>query len=113
MAKLDQTKTPFYDKIKSYGQSHTVALDVPGHKLGRIQNDFRNYVGEHLFLLDANAPRGLDNLSKPKGVIKEAQVLAADAFGADHAYFFNEWYLTRYYGNDYDSLSCQRKDYYT
>lgn len=87
MAKLDQTKTPFYDKIKSYGQSHTVALDVPGHKLGAIQNDFRNYVGEHLFLLDANAPRGLDNLSKPKGVIKEAQALAADAFGADHAYF--------------------------
>jgi len=87
VAKLDQTKTPFYDKIKSYGQSSTVALDVPGHKLGAIDNDFRQYVGEHLFLLDANAPKGLDNLSKPKGVIKEAQQLAADAFGADYAYF--------------------------
>lgn len=87
MGKLDQTKTPFYDKIKDYGQSKTVALDVPGHKLGAIDNAFRQYVGQNVFLLDANAPKGLDNLSKPKGVIKEAQALAADAFGADHAYF--------------------------
>ncbi|WP_162146957.1 aminotransferase class I/II-fold pyridoxal phosphate-dependent enzyme [Acholeplasma granularum] len=87
MAKLDQKKTPFFDKIKAYGKSGTTPLDVPGHKLGSIHNEFREYLGTNAFLLDANAPRGLDNLSKPKGVIKEAQALAADAFGADHAYF--------------------------
>lgn len=87
VAKLDQSKTPFYDQLKNYGQSHIVSLDVPGHKLGAIDNPFRRFIGPHLFSLDANAPKGLDNLSKPKGVIKEAQMLAADAFGADHAYF--------------------------
>lgn len=87
MAKLDQTKTPFFDKIRAYGVSGTTALDVPGHKLGSIDNEFTRYLGHNVFSMDANAPRGLDNLSKPKGVIKEAQALAADAFGADHAYF--------------------------
>mgnify|MGYP002346010067 CR=1 FL=1 len=87
MYKLDQTKTPFFEKIKAYGNSGTTPLDVPGHKLGAIHNEFLEYVGKNTFLLDANAPKGLDNLSKPKGVIKEAQALAADAFGADHAYF--------------------------
>src|SRR5690606_35065141 len=48
---------------------------------------FKKFLGENVFLLDANAPRGLDNLSKPKGVLKEAQVLYADAFGSDHAFF--------------------------
>ncbi|WP_162164090.1 aminotransferase class I/II-fold pyridoxal phosphate-dependent enzyme [Acholeplasma hippikon] len=87
MARLDQTKTPFFDKIKAYGTSGTTALDVPGHKLGRLDSEFKSFLGENVFLLDANAPKGLDNLSKPKGVIKEAQELAADAFGAEHAYF--------------------------
>lgn len=87
MGKLDQTKTPFFDKIKAYGISGTTALDVPGHKLGRIDTEFKRYLGENVFLLDANSPKGLDNLAKPKGVIKEAQELAADAFGAEHAYF--------------------------
>src|SRR5690606_31189058 len=87
MYKLDQSKTPFFDKIKAYGMSDTTPLDVPGHKLGAINNEFREFLGSNVFRLDANAPRGLDNLAKPKGVLKEAQALAADAFGADHAYF--------------------------
>lgn len=46
-----------------------------------------DYVGHNIFKLDANAPKGLDNLSKPSGVIKDAQNLMAEAFGADSAYF--------------------------
>lgn len=87
MAKLDQSKTPFFTKLKEYGLSHTTPLDVPGHKLGAIDDEFVQFVGHNVFRLDSNAPRGLDNLSKPRGVLKEAQELAADAFGADHAYF--------------------------
>jgi len=87
MPKLDQSKTPFFTKLKAYGLSDTTPLDVPGHKLGAIDNEFVEFVGHNVFRLDSNAPRGLDNLSKPRGVLKEAQELAADAFGADHAYF--------------------------
>lgn len=87
MYKLDQSKTPFFDKIKEYGLKHQAQFDVPGHKLGNIENEFITFLGKNTFLIDANAPKGLDNLAKPTGVIKEAQELAADAFGADNSYF--------------------------
>lgn len=87
MAKMDQSKTPFFDKIKDYALSDTTPLDVPGHKMGKIDSEFKSFLGENVFLLDSNSPKGLDNLSKPTGVIKESQMLAADAFHADHAYF--------------------------
>jgi len=82
-----QKKTPFFTKLKEYGLSDTTPFDVPGHKLGRLSNDLLDFIGLNTYLLDSNAPRGLDTLSKPTGVIKEAQALAAEAFGADHAFF--------------------------
>jgi len=82
-----QAKTPFFTKLKEYGQSDVVPFDVPGHKLGRLPNDLSAFAGKEVYMLDANAPRGLDTLSKPSGVIKEAQALCAEAFHADHAYF--------------------------
>ena len=82
-----QKLTPFFTKLKAYGLSDVVPFDVPGHKLGRLPNDFTDFTGVNTYLLDANAPRGLDTLSKPTGVIKEAEALTAEAFGADHAFF--------------------------
>ncbi|MFA7377109.1 MAG: hypothetical protein WCZ13_06340, partial [Acholeplasmataceae bacterium] len=82
-----QKKTPFFTKLKEYGLSDITPFDVPGHKLGRLSNDLLDFIGLNTYLLDSNAPRGLDTLSKPTGVIKEAQALAAEAFGADHAFF--------------------------
>jgi arginine decarboxylase len=79
--------TPFYTKLLEYAESETVCHDVPGHKLGALNNDMIEYAGNHMFKLDANAPRGLDNLNRPTGVIKEAAELMADAFLAEKAYF--------------------------
>ncbi len=79
--------TPFYTKLLEYAESDTVCHDVPGHKLGALDNDMILYAGNHMFKLDANAPRGLDNLNRPTGVIKEAAELMADAFLAEKAYF--------------------------
>lgn len=84
---LDQKKTPFFTKIKEYAESNSVALDVPGHKRTAMLTDMVDYVGIETFKLDANAPRGLDNLSRPVGVIKEASKLLAEAFLAEEAYF--------------------------
>lgn len=83
----DHRLTPFYTKLLEYAESDTVSHDVPGHKLGQIDNDLMAYAGKRLFRLDANAPRGLDNLNRPTGVIKEACELMADAFKAEKAYF--------------------------
>lgn len=85
--KKDHSKTPFFTKLKEYGTSNVTPFDVPGHKLGRKENDLTKYMGKEIYQLDANAPRGLDTLSKPTGVIMEAQALMADAFDADKAYF--------------------------
>lgn len=79
--------TPFFSKLKEYAESDIVCHDVPGHKLGHIDNDMMEYVGKNMFKLDANAPRGLDNVNRPSGVILEASELMADAFGAEKTYF--------------------------
>ncbi|MFH0767391.1 MAG: aminotransferase class I/II-fold pyridoxal phosphate-dependent enzyme [Bacillota bacterium] len=83
----DHRLTPFYTKLLEYANSNTVAHDVPGHKLGQVKNDMMLYTGQQMYKLDANAPRGLDNLNRPTGVISEAADLMADAFGAEKAYF--------------------------
>ncbi len=84
---FDHLKTPFYTKLLDYANSDVVKHDVPGHKLGQINNDLTEYAGINMMKLDANAPRGLDNLNRPRGVIMEAATLMADAFGAEKAYF--------------------------
>lgn len=57
---------------------------MPGHKLGKgIPYRFL----KDLHLLDMTEIPGLDNLHFPDGVIKEAQELAAKAFGADYTSF--------------------------
>ncbi len=83
----DQTQTPFLTQLIAYANSDTAPFDVPGHKLGQIEDDFATYLGLKTLKLDSNAPRGLDNLSNPQGVLKEAQDLMAEAYGASRAYF--------------------------
>jgi len=87
MNKDNHEKTPFFTELLKYAQSDVVPLDVPGHKRGNLKNDMKDAIGVMTYRLDANAPKGLDNLSRPRGVIKEAEELMADAFMADKAYF--------------------------
>lgn len=82
-----QYRTPFFTKLKNYGTSDVAPFDVPGHKLGRIKNDLLDFIGPNTFRLDANAPIGLDTLSKPQGVLREAEKLMATAFNADKSFF--------------------------
>jgi lysine decarboxylase len=82
-----QKQTPYFTKAKEYGLSGVTPLDVPGHKLGRMKNELLDFIGINTFLLDANAPLGLDHLAQPTGVIKEAEQLMAEAFHAKKAYF--------------------------
>ncbi len=83
----NQNKTPFFDALIEYIKTDVTPFDVPGHHMGNIQNEFSKAVGNKLMRMDVNAPRGLDNLSHPTGVIKEAEKLFAEAFGADQSFF--------------------------
>lgn len=82
-----QEAMPLFEALKVYDQRNVVPFDVPGHKHGKGLKPMTDYYGEKMMALDVNSMPCLDNLSNPIGVIKEAEDLAADAFGADSAFF--------------------------
>lgn len=82
-----QKKTPYLDALRAYLKENIAPFDVPGHHMGNVENDFKKLIGLTAYQCDVNAPRGLDNLNHPTGVIKEAQELMADAYQADEAFF--------------------------
>lgn len=82
-----QSKAPLYEALEEFKQARIVPFDVPGHKRGRGNKPLRNFLGESCLTVDVNSMKPLDNLCHPVGVIKEAEEIAADAFGAAHAFF--------------------------
>ena len=62
-------------------------FDVPGHKGGRGTPLLTEFLGADCLKVDVNSMKPLDNLCHPVSVIAEAEKIAADAFGAEHAFF--------------------------
>lgn len=83
-----QDKTPLFDAIVRYANENKISFHTPGHKHGKgIAKIFRQFVGEKVFRLDLSVMSEVDSLHEPSTVIKEAQVLAAQAYGADYSFF--------------------------
>lgn len=87
-------KTPFFDNLKRYAQRPIAtfhALPIARGKSVFTSNwisDMGEFYGPNLFLAESSATTGgLDSLLEPTGNIKDAQAMAAQAFGADHAFF--------------------------
>lgn len=85
--KLNQNQTPLFDAMVDYHKRNVVPFDVPGHKHGKGLTAFSDYFGSTVLELDVNSMKPLDFLGNPTTVIKEAEDLMADAFGADNAFF--------------------------
>ena len=83
----DQNTAPIYDALKRHLRNRVVRLDVPGHKGGRMNKELRDFLGENCLKVDVNSMKPLDNLCHPVSVIKEAEELASEAFGAEHTFF--------------------------
>jgi arginine decarboxylase len=83
----EQNQTPLFDALKAYHKRNVIPFDVPGHKHGNGLSEFKDYFGSAMLELDVNSMPCLDNLCNPIGVIKEAEDLAAEAYGADSAFF--------------------------
>lgn len=81
------SKAPIYEALEAYRKARVVPFDVPGHKQGRGNAMLREFLGEQCLSVDVNSMKPLDNLCHPVSVIKEAEELAADAFGSKHAFF--------------------------
>ncbi|MCC6532956.1 MAG: aminotransferase class I/II-fold pyridoxal phosphate-dependent enzyme [Burkholderiales bacterium] len=90
----EKARTPFYDQLKTYVLMAKDAWHTPGHSSGDSLrgspwvSDFHEFIGEHVFDADlsVSVPM-LDSLMEPKGVIAEAQTIAAKAFGARRTFF--------------------------
>lgn len=87
MEKLDQRKAPYLDALKEYVDSDILPLDVPGHHMGNVSNDLKDYIGQKLYRCDVNAPIGLDNLAHPTEALLEAEKLMASFMNADRSFF--------------------------
>ena len=84
--RLDQSRAPIYEALETFRQMRVVPFDVPGHKRGRGNPELTAFLGQQCVGVDVNSMKPLDNLCHPVSVIQEAEELAADAFGAAHAF---------------------------
>ena len=84
---VSQNDAPIYDALKRFHKSRVVPFDVPGHKRGQGNPELRELLGEACVANDVNSMKPLDNLCHPVSVIREAEMLAAEAFQAAHAFF--------------------------
>ncbi len=83
----NQRNAPILEAIEVFKRKRVVPFDVPGHKRGRGNPELVELLGEKCVGIDVNSMKPLDNLCHPASVIKEAEELAAEAFGAEHAFF--------------------------
>jgi arginine decarboxylase len=90
----DRFRTPFFDNLKKYAlrpistfHALPIARGKSVFKSDWIR-DMGEFYGLNIFLAESSATTGgLDSLLEPTGNIKEAQEMAARAFGADHVFF--------------------------
>ena len=85
--RLSQTQAPIYEALERFHRSRVVPFDVPGHKRGQGNPELKALLGEACVSNDVNSMKPLDNLCHPVSVIRDAEELAAEAFGAAHAFF--------------------------
>ena len=71
-----------------YHQDGVIRFHMPGHRGGPGADwRLRQLWGPEVFSLDVTGVPGLDDPHQPWGPIREAQQLAAEAFGADASFF--------------------------
>lgn len=83
---MNQNRAPIYEALEQFRKNKVVPFDVPGHKRGRGNPELVQLLGKQCVELDVNSMKPLDNLCHPISVIKEAEELAEEAFGASHAF---------------------------
>lgn len=87
MNELSQQRAPIYEALEKYKEMRVVPFDVPGHKRGKGNPELTAFLGQQCLTVDVNSMKPLDNLCHPISVIKEAEELAAAAFGAQNSFF--------------------------
>lgn len=77
---------PLFDSLLRYVEKDTIPFHMPGHKQGK--GVWRaDELKENLFKIDLTELPDTDNLHNAKGIILEAEEMAAKAFGAKKSFF--------------------------
>ncbi len=85
---LNQDQTPIVDALQEWVNKSHAPFYTPGHKRGIGMNSvLKERWGAAVFGWDLPELPGLDNLHAPTGVIAQAQILAAEVFGAERTWF--------------------------
>lgn len=85
---MDQSQTPLFSALLEHAKRNPIQFHIPGHKKGLgMDCDFRSFIGDNALSIDLINIGPLDDLHHPSGVIRDAQQLAAEAFGADYTFF--------------------------
>ncbi len=87
--KQTKIKAPIVEALKTAYNNPTYQFHIPGHTKGLgTLTDFRNLVGKKALMVDTTDEfDNLGTLNPATGPIKEAQELAAQAFGAKKTFF--------------------------
>ena len=86
--KLDHSRAPVVEAIRSYRDRGHLSFLPPGHKQGRgVDPRVLGALGRAVFESDIIVMNGLDDRTMSHGVLSEAEQLMAEAVGADHAFF--------------------------
>ncbi|HHY76285.1 MAG TPA: aminotransferase class I/II-fold pyridoxal phosphate-dependent enzyme [Firmicutes bacterium] len=83
---LSQERAPICEALDAY--AGVTRFHMPGHRGGRgAEPGIIALLSRHAFEADVTGVPGMDDLHEPQGCIREAQELAARAFGADRTFF--------------------------
>jgi lysine decarboxylase len=79
---------PILKALIEYRDEGSIPFHMPGHKRGNVYKKLGiNFLEDSILALDTTEVPGVDNLHLPESAIREAQELAARAFGADNTFF--------------------------
>lgn len=85
---MRQNETPLFSGLLAHARRNPVQFHIPGHKKGAgVAREFREFIGDNAFSIDLINIAPLDDLHHPHGMIRDAQEIAAEAFGADATFF--------------------------
>jgi arginine/lysine/ornithine decarboxylase len=86
---MDQNKMPLADALNEYRKSNRISMHIPGHKecCGDNLTELESIMGKDAVKCDITEIEGFDDYHEPEGIIKEAEMLAADLFGSDETHF--------------------------
>lgn len=79
---------PLFHGVVTHAERKTTPFHIPGHKRGLgMEPEFRRFMGDNALAIDLINIAPVDDLHHPRGIIKEAQELASEAFGAERTFF--------------------------